>query len=383
MSTPRQRAIRVAVVAAGAVAALAAAELAVRVLLEPPDGPRFVPQAGRGIETEGVPDQGFYRATPAGTRLKANVRGVVRGHYLTGADVPLRTNEYGFRGPPVVVDRRPRVLFLGDSITLGDYLAEEDTFVHRVGALSEGTAMPLQTINAGVGSIGTEDELDILRRTGPRIAPDVVVLDLYLNDALASPVVHPVAVPRALRWSRLAGHLWRAASASRSGDDDRRVPRAVVEGWWAETLRRYPPGPGDWRRDRGAFNRMMLDWFVDWGSAYSEGGQERILRFARQIVEVSESLGARPLVVIHPNQLQVEAEFDPDQPQRAFVDAFERDGVPVLDLLPILRTRWAADPRPVFYDHCHHNPEGAALVAGEVYAFIVRSIESPDGEAGD
>ena len=44
-------------------------------------------------------------------------------------------------------------------------------------------------------------------------------------------------------------------------------------------------------------------------SAYSEGAQRRILRFAEEIVQLAGSLGARSLAVLHPMRFQVEAEF--------------------------------------------------------------------------
>jgi hypothetical protein len=365
------------------VVALAAGETTFRLFGKPPLYSRFEADVHHGgIEAQRLPDTGFYEQTPLGKRLKVNASGVVRNHFLTGSDIPLRTNELGFRGPPVVFDDRLRTLFLGDSITLGDYLPEERTFVHLVGEMSMGSPTPLQTINAGVGSIGLEEELNILRETGPRVKPDLVVLNIYLNDAQPSPAMHLIPIPRALRWSRMVQHAYQALSLLRfrasGGAEQGRISQRVLESWRRQAARDFPPGPGDWRTDRAAYNRVMLEWFGDWGSAYSDGAQQRILDFARQIFDVTESLGARPLAVIHPTRLQVEAELQTDEPQQVFVAGIHRAGVPVLDLLPALREEYAADPRPLFYDHCHHNIEGAAVVADRIYHFLVESIHRPD-----
>jgi len=368
--------------------ALAAGEAFFRLFMEPPLYSRFEADVDHeGIEAQGLPDTGFYEQTPLGKRLKVNARGVVRNHYLSERDISLRTNELGFRGPPLVSDDRLRTLFLGDSITLGDYLPEEQTFVHRVGELSEGFPTPLQTINAGVGAIGLEEAFNLLRETGDRVEPDLVVLNIYLNDAQPSPAVRLIPIPRLLRWSRMAQHAFQAASLRRfraSGGAERgRISAATLAAWKEQAARAYPPGPGDWRTDRPAYNQVMLDWFADWGSAYSDGVQQRILHFAREIVELTESLAARPLVVLHPTRFQVEADFRADEPQQAFASELNSLGVPVLDLLPVLREAHAEGSRSLFYDQCHHTPEGAELVAAEIYRFIVEAIREPGGHGSE
>ena len=356
-------------------------EAGVRLFLDPPVYTRFESDKQQsGIESEGVPNTGFYQYTPLGTRLKAGASGFVRNHRLTGTDIAIRTNSFGFRGPEIIFDDRERALFLGDSITLADYLPEEQTFVHLVGELSKNSAHPLQTINAGVGAIGIEEEWNILRETGHSVKPAVVVLNLYLNDMQASEALHLMPIPKSLRWSWIARWFYQALSIIDYKSDARKnggwIPQEMEGSWKAQAAYRFPPGPGNWQTERPAYNRMMLDRFDDWGSAYSDGGQERILGFARQIIELSRSIGAQPMVVIHPTRFQVEAVFDANEPQRAFVDYFSKAGVPVLDLLPVMRKQFQKNSQSLFYDQCHHNPNGSILVASQIYTFIAQSTGS-------
>ena len=79
--------------------------------------------------------------------------------------------------------RRPRVVFLGDSLTAGYGLAEEQAFPARLGELLAAEGHPIDVVNAGVSgdtSAGGVARLDwILRQK-----PDVVVVELGPNDGL-------------------------------------------------------------------------------------------------------------------------------------------------------------------------------------------------------
>lgn len=80
-------------------------------------------------------------------------------------------------------ERRPRVVFLGNSLTAGYGLAEEQAFPAVVGRLLEVSDEPIEVVNAGVSgdtTAGGLARLDwILRQR-----PDVVVVELGPNDGL-------------------------------------------------------------------------------------------------------------------------------------------------------------------------------------------------------
>ncbi len=78
---------------------------------------------------------------------------------------------------------RPLVLFLGDSLTAGYGLNEDQAFPARVAALLEGVGRPIRVVNAGVSgdtSAGGLSRVDWLLRQ----QPDVVVVELGANDGL-------------------------------------------------------------------------------------------------------------------------------------------------------------------------------------------------------
>jgi acyl-CoA thioesterase I len=70
------------------------------------------------------------------------------------------------------------VVFLGDSITHGHRLAQEAAFPHRLGQ-----ALGVRTLNAGISGDTTEGGLRRIERDVLAHRPQVVVVELGVNDA--------------------------------------------------------------------------------------------------------------------------------------------------------------------------------------------------------
>lgn len=88
-----------------------------------------------------------------------------------------RTDEHGFRNPPGA--GAADLLFLGDSFTEGDGVAEAETFVQLVGAASG-----LRVRNLGVGGYGPPQELLVLQRHGLALKPRAVVWQIFEGNDL-------------------------------------------------------------------------------------------------------------------------------------------------------------------------------------------------------
>jgi hypothetical protein len=90
-------------------------------------------------------------------------------------------NADGYRGTRHAVERRPgrrRVLLLGDSITFGYRVSDEATFAAHL----EAARPDLEVLNFGVEGYGTTQELLRLQRDGLRYRPDVVVLNVCIEN---------------------------------------------------------------------------------------------------------------------------------------------------------------------------------------------------------
>ena len=93
----------------------------------------------------------------------------------------LRDKEY-----PVQKDNKYRIIFLGDSLTLGWGVKEEDTFEY---ILEENlnSRYPTEIINFGTGNYNTVQEVNLFMEKGIKYKPDKVVLFYFINDAEVTP----------------------------------------------------------------------------------------------------------------------------------------------------------------------------------------------------
>ena len=101
-----------------------------------------------------------------------------------------RVNAHGFRGPLFAVERTPdvaRIACLGDSHTFGQGVAERATWPAHLARLLAERDPPerVEVMNCGVDSYDTLQEVLWLERRVLAHAPDLVILQYYINDAAA------------------------------------------------------------------------------------------------------------------------------------------------------------------------------------------------------
>lgn len=161
----------------GLAAACLALEAAVRVVVD--DGMQYELEMWKyALEAKRVSaneDIGHEHVPGAGARLM-------------GVDVAI--NDIGLRDDPVAVpkpDGTVRVLFLGDSITFGWGVPDEDRVSERVeSALNSDPGLPgtrVEVINAGVGNYNAAMSVAWYLEHGAELEPDVIVFNYFINDA--------------------------------------------------------------------------------------------------------------------------------------------------------------------------------------------------------
>jgi hypothetical protein len=111
-----------------------------------------------------------------GWKLRPGFRGLVHGTWTTVSDGGCRGRDHAAGKAP----GRIRIVMLGDSITFGHRVRDDQTF----SALLESRSGRFEVVNLGVEGYGTDQELIVLREEGLRRRPDVVVLNFCSNDVL-------------------------------------------------------------------------------------------------------------------------------------------------------------------------------------------------------
>jgi len=376
---------RLLLLAAGVLVAFVVGEIGARWLLPAPQVVRIASaadaerRAAESAEPSSVrvprhPEQAagsLYVDTPRGRRLRADARVVIDNHALSQQRIEIRTNAQGYRNRPLGPKAGRRILFLGDSITFGDYVPEAMTFVRRVEQLARANGRDWETINAGVGGVGLDEQIAILHETGLDSDPDVVVLDFYLNDFEASPGVRVVELPGPLARSALLHHTAHAVAAGWASLRLALGGRPADEiDWeaWADALEASWSTSGP---ESDEMRRRALGRIYDWGGAFSPLAWERLRPRLRELASAADARGIQLVVVGFPVRDQVVAQGVYAAPQHALAAELDALGVPLLDLLPLLRAAHRRERRPLFYDHCHPTPLGNAFVAEAVYRFLV------------
>jgi lysophospholipase L1-like esterase len=358
----------------------------------PKDSKRVTIEDGK-IVSRDFPDWGFYFHTPTGRRLRRGVSGVVRPHRLSKIEVEITTNSLGYRYDEIgdKTDRDYRILALGDSITLADFVAVDQAYPAVVERILNETPPPnfenqnIQVINAGVGAIDLQNELAILMETGLSVEPDVVLVGLYLNDAYHSPVLEVRKLPSMISWShfvRLAS--WRLDVLrdqyvyEESDPWDKETTERAGKEYLAEfsLVKDDPHKTHNWRKSQEAFHRMIARRIRDWGYAWTDDYWRKVMPTLEIMKQVSRDEGFRLAVFLFPVRLQVQSEFLMDKPQRNFELHMKELGVAHFDLLPTLREKFLRDGENLFYDHCHYRPEGYEYVASAVAQFLIRDVIS-------
>ncbi len=179
---------RASLLLAGVVIALGATEAYLRV------SGLGSPTSGADVNLKWEPTSPYVqRSTLPGTVFAPNYVGAqVYRSVVTGAEVhrvDVRTSAVALRGAdPDPTHAYPRVLGLGDSLTFGQGVREQETFLQ---VFAEHASRRVEVLNAGVPSWNLASEVAWLGELGWPLAPDLVLVCTYVNDVEASVMLAP------------------------------------------------------------------------------------------------------------------------------------------------------------------------------------------------
>jgi len=248
-----------------------------------------------------------------------------------------RMNSRGFHDAEHRTSRPPdvyRVVAIGDSFAVGvvPYAANYLTLLES--ELSPGPRF--EVINMGIAAAQPRDYLAILVGEGLAYDPDLVLVGFFVGNDFEAVRRKPYEYSYVATLFRF---LWRLA---RAGPPPAATPTARSAGRYDDTA---PSMSGD----------RFLEIEVDRSWLYRRPGRElaaaapRAVADVRRMRDVSRRAGAQLLVVIIPDELQLDAQlqeqvarasrssldqFEFRLPNQVLAEALAREGIPFLDLLP-------------------------------------------------
>jgi lysophospholipase L1-like esterase len=219
-----------------------------------------------------------------------------------------------------------RVVFLGDSVTLGDQIQPAQAFPQVLQARFDAEGRPIEVFNVALWGWSTRQERRAFEVIARKYRPQQVVLAVCLNDIpeLQNNLVEPP------RW---------LATLHRHSAVLRRVVNA--EGREIQNVEQLFTEP-----DAPRVQEAMRRFFEE-------------VRLLRGEVEAS---GARFALMVFPFRFQTAPGAPPPVVQARISDVCGREGIRCLDLLPAI----ARVGESAFVDYDHLNPRGAQLVADAI-----------------
>ena len=321
------------------------------------------------------------------------------GYVLNSRSLP--TPEYAQTKAPGTF----RIIALGDSFTFERFPVSRHWTTLAAADLAQRTGERIELIRHGVPATGPQFELRLFEIEGARLSPDLVVLAFYVGndffDELGGAFVHSpldrlalALRARSLAWRFLTNLLrvgsgvepGRATSApsTHAGAADAVTAQGghEAEGFARDFDERAPTFTEDAFADIEATRLSLCD--------RSEAGRfrvrlERVLDAVDELAEKVRASGARLVVMVIPDEFQVDpgvlamaarragkqaSDYDLERPQRELVEALDARGVPALDLLPASR-RAAAEGSLYLPRNTHWNSAGNGLAAAELVRFLV------------
>lgn len=262
---------------------------------------------------------------------------------LMGADVAI--NALGMRDPDrqATVSADTKILMLGDSITFGWGVPQSETVAARLEqTLSTQMVRPIQVLNSGVGNYNTAMEVAWFEQYGLDLDPDVVVLNVFVNDA------EPTPRHAAVKW-------W----------DGILYSRVILFGALDTVVRTVLGGP-DWKTYyRDLYTTEADGWAIM---------QQSMARLA----DLCEERGIRLVIVDYPELRELSPYPFVDVSEKVAAVA-ELTGTPYVSLLPAIegedpRSLWVTEPDP------HPNSYAAGLFADYLAPRLLSFIASADVE---
>jgi len=356
--------VRLVLLILGLIVGLAMAEAVLRLSGSPVVGLEHQPQIYRADS-----DLGFRYVGGAVGRIQRNFE----------IDNEVRISSTGFHDVEHDLGAAGgRILVLGDSMTAGLQVPASRTWTRMLESELRGIGPDprVQVINLGVDGTGPRYQLALLREACASVAPDVVVVASYANDALD--LVRPTPHREIYR-----GYVLIAAEQSDVPRLRELVDRHLAHGflrrlWRLSYVFRAGTYAIDGRYSLFRTNVVLSSVLHDRNDQIERvDAAEPVRRIFEALVELSRAKGFRLVVVPIP------ARDDAERTDRVMAEVRHIKGVTWRDPLPVLREqleRDGHDHRDMYWRHDGHFNAYGHRMLGKAVAHVAVDLLAPGHE---
>jgi lysophospholipase L1-like esterase len=314
----------------------------------------------------------------------------------------VKTNALGFRGAeisPQKVEGVVRIAALGDSITAGFFVDNEETFPHLLQQLLAERGCRAEVINAARGGESIDREYAILQQEVLPLGPDVALLTFCTNDihGIRAKPRESLVPPQALAaqhpdgWKRTVYRLT-VHSALTEFVVDRYLRARLVHYRYSERGgpdrtggRRYEiPGGDDYEANVKLFKELGRDCDgICLTGAFDPEVRKLIDNYAYALRHMDRSCrehGVQLVFVYFPAYNQIYQEHASLRIRDVLARQCRSAGIPFCDLTPAFRSEGRKRVLHLAPLDFHPNPAGNRLIARTVGDFLIaRGLCSGDG----
>ena len=344
---------RLALAALSLAIVLGASELALRTFSQP---------TSKGL-------RGLHEARPDRPWLFGLRPGAIGTVDATG-DTLYQINADGFRDQTYTRPKSSgvfRILVLGDSLTFGYGVAQEQTYPKRMEMLMKARlGEHVEVLNLGVGGYNPYNQAALLADVGLSYEPDLVLAQFCTND-LNDPTLHFDA-QTLLHLGAIPDDAFPDPSARRqpatpelaSGLGACRGLRlcALADDAWLAWRATEPDAASRTAalRSLDQLDQTRARWLARWYGGMNQRAADAGARFAVLVFPFRGQLG----------------DPESDRLQEQLTTLGERGGWPALDLLPAFRRAHSAGEEPLFLDIWHPTPLGYEVAADAIIGGLER-----------
>jgi hypothetical protein len=258
-------------------------------------------------------------------------------------------NSAGFRGPELrQPNGRPLVFCVGDSMTFGVGVEDDETFTRQLERLlaAQWPGTQPEAINMGVQRYFTFQEIDVLKQQAPKLRPDIVAVIAYVNDLGVRPSEDFVRDYEKQRE--------RAATALRNVAPTLYLfikNIALVEFFKSHYLA--------WRAPESAATHALAGRIPKAHEPKWQGFEREMITFK----ELADTSRFEPVVIFIPARPQVEGEMPKSMYPRRLVDHSRKIGLVAIDPLAEFQRSYRAGDDPYLPWDNHMSNTGHRIVA--------------------